>query len=124
MKVVLDMVNKNYKTFKYKFYDSVYDLSFEIGNYTHNNRLYVGLVSMGEPIEPFSDFTINVPWYLFESDDEIILSNDIEDDLVKLLEDMGIIKDTYKVVCSGFSKYRVVEFYEDKAKEYIYWKEV
>lgn len=118
------VLNKEVKTFDYEFYDSYYNLVFEIGKYQNNGRKYIGLVSFESIVEPFSDFTINIPMYMFENDNEIILSNDIEDDLIELLVNMGIIKCTGKFAYSGFSKYRVVEFYEDKAKEYIYWKEV
>lgn len=118
------MVNKEVKTFDYNFYGHTYKLCFEIGKYQNNGRKYVGLVSISEPIEPFSDFTINIPMYLFENDNEIILDSMIEKDLIDILVDLGIVKATCKVARSGFGEYRVVEFYEDKAKEYIYYKEV
>lgn len=112
------------KTIKWtwKEFNKNYDLCFTFNNYINNNRLYVGIMYYDEEIEDYdlySDLTINITDYMLEFDDEIIINNDIPTDLVKKLEDLGILIDTYKYAYSGFSQYKVMIFNKDLAKDYV-----
>lgn len=112
------------KTFKFKWKElnKQYDLCFETSKYMNNNRLYVGVLCYNKEYkdyECFTDLTINIPSYMFETDTEIILNNDTNRELIDLLLDMGVITDTCKYAYSGFGTYKVVEFNMEKAKEYM-----
>ena len=93
------------------------NLYLVLGNYSCNNNLYVGLIDKNG--EDYCDLTINIPNYLFEFDDEVIISGDITNHLIETLEDLGILVDTYKIAFSGFGRYKVMIFNEEVAKEYI-----
>lgn len=108
--------------FNWKELDLKYDLYITTSNYSNNGRLYVGLVYYDTEIndyECFTDLTINIPMYMLESENEIILSNDTPKELIDLLLRLGIITDTYKVAYSGYSQYQVVLFNKEVAKEYM-----
>lgn len=92
-------------------------LNIIVDNYIDNN-LYVGLVTKND-LEVYADLTINIPTYMFEEDNEIIISGDIGNDLVEKMEKIGILTDTNKIACSGFGRYKVMLFNREKAKDYI-----
>lgn len=94
-----------------------YNLYLVLGNYTYGKNLYVGIITSSG--ENYCDLSINIPTYLFETENEIIINNDISNDLVDKLEELGILTDTYKVAFSGYGRYRVMIFNEEIAKEYI-----
>lgn len=93
------------------------NLYMVLGNYSSNNNLYIGLITKSG--EDYCDLTINIPNYLFEFDDEVIINGDTSNELVEVLEDLGILVDTYKIAFSGFGRYKVMIFNEEVAKEYI-----
>ena len=93
------------------------DLYLVLGNYSCNNNLYIGLITKRG--EDYCDLTINIPNYLFEFDDEVIINGNTSNELVEVLEDLGILVDTYKIAFSGFGRYKVMIFNEEVAKEYI-----
>ena len=93
------------------------DLYLVLGNYSCNNNLYIGINT--KEGEMFSDLTINITDYMFEFDNEIIINGDCPIELVEILEDLGILINTYKVAFSGFGEYKVMIFNEEVAKEYI-----
>lgn len=94
-----------------------YKLNMVLSNYLHNNNLYIGLITGSG--ESFADLTINIPNYLFELDNEIVINGDIPNDLINVLEDLGILIDTYKFAYSGYGQYKVMYFNYDVAKDYI-----
>lgn len=108
------------KTIQFNFYDTKYELAFYIGKYANNGRLAIEIECMSgtQPIEPFSDLTINIPMYMFETDNEIIIDNDCPMELIEQLEDIGILNNTYKTAQSGFATYMVMQIDLEKAKEY------
>ena len=92
-------------------------LHLNLGSYTYGDNLYVGVET--ENGESYCDLTINIPTYMFEDDNEIIINGDVEEDFIEILESLGILFDTYKYAFSGFGKYRVMIFNESMAKEYV-----
>ena len=69
--------------------------------------------------ENYCDLSVNIPTYMLETDDEIIINGDTSNELVEKLEDLGILIDTYKIAISGFGRYKVMIFNEEMAKDYI-----
>lgn len=94
-----------------------YNLYLVLGNYSYGNNLYVGLITSGG--EDYCDLSINIPTYLFETDNEIIINNDTSNELINKLEELGIITDTYKVAFSDYGRYKVMIFNEEVAKKYV-----
>lgn len=92
-------------------------LSLVMGNYQCNGNLYIGMIT--DKGEDFCDLSINIPTYMLETDNEIIINGDTSNELVEKLEDLGILIDTYKVAFSGFGKYKVMIFNEKVAKDYV-----
>lgn len=92
-------------------------LYFTIGTYNYGGNLYVGMVN--DKGEDFCDLSVNIPTYMLETDEEIIINGDISNELVEVLEDLGILIDTYKMAFSGFGRYKVMIFNEEMAKDYI-----
>lgn len=94
-----------------------YNLYFELGNYSYGGNLYVGMITSNG--ESYCDLSVNIPTYMLETDDEIIINGDTSNELVEKLEDLGILIDTYKIALSGFGRYKVMIFNEEMAKDYI-----
>ena len=92
-------------------------LYLSLSNYYYGDNLYVSLIN--EKDDNFCDLTINIPTYLFEDEKEIIINGDTNEKLVDKLEELGIVTDTYKYAFSGYGKYKVMIFNEEKAKDYI-----
>lgn len=92
-------------------------LRFILDNYACNGALYVSLLTQDN--EYYTDLSINIPDYMLEFEEEIIINNDTSNDLVEKLVDMGILIDMYKVAHSGFATYRVMYFNKELAKDYI-----
>ena len=92
-------------------------LYFTIGTYSYGGNLYVGMIT--NKGEDFCDLSINIPTYMLETDNEIIINGDINNELVETLKDLGILIDTYKMAFSGFGRYKVMIFNEEMAKDYI-----
>ena len=101
------------KAIKYK----KYNLYFELANYNYGGNLYVGMITNNG--ESYCDLSVNIPTYMLETDDEIIINGDTSNELVEKLEDLGILIDTYKIATSGFGRYKVMIFNEEMAKDYI-----
>ena len=101
------------KTIKY----GRYKLGLVLANYVNNGNLYIGLITGSG--ESFADLTINIPNYFFELKDEIIINGDVSNDLIKALEDLGILINTYKLAYSGFGRYKVMIFNYEIAKDYV-----
>lgn len=113
-------MKKDFETinFKWDLTGSTYKLALETGKYSNNGRLFIDILDMNEK-ESFTDLTINIPTYIFETDNEIIINNDCPSELVDLLEKMEILEDTYKLAISGYSVYHIERFNYEKAKKYI-----
>lgn len=113
-------MKRNIKTIKFDWLEEKWELGFNIGKYTNNGRIYIGVLDKkGASFECFSDLTINIPMYLFEEDSEIIINNDAPIELIDLLVKMNILVDTYKFAYSGYSRYKVMRFNKENAREYI-----
>lgn len=92
-------------------------LYITLGSYSYGGNLYVGMIT--DKGEDFCDLSVNIPTYMLETDEEIIINGDTSNELVETLEDLGILIDTYKVAFSGFGRYKVMIFNEEMAKDYI-----
>lgn len=92
-------------------------LYITLGSYSYGGNLYVGMIT--DKGEDFCDLSINIPTYMLETDNEIIINGDTSNKLVETLEDLGILIDTYKIALSGFGRYNVMIFNEEMAKDYI-----
>jgi hypothetical protein len=132
------MKNENAKSFEFnwKEYDCKYDLYLQLGRYTNNSNLFLGLVyydSEIEDYESFNDLTINVPmtplenngiWFDKNKETEIIINGDLGKEIRKTLYSLPFLKKTNRVVQSGFATYEVALFNYEKAKDYIIWEEL
>ena len=92
-------------------------LGFYLDNYANNGNLYVSLYTQNN--EDYADLSINLPNYLLEFEEEIVINGDVSSDLVKKLVDKGILIDTFKTAYSGFETYKVMYFNREIAKDYI-----
>lgn len=101
------------KNFKFKDYE----LFFEIGTYTYNNRL---AVLCHTEDEPFSDITINLPEIHLNSIDEACIDPINKDvGLYQALIDEGVIKEVIKEnIQYNMGHYDLVKFDMNKLKEY------
>lgn len=93
------------------------NLCLILASYKNNGNLYVGLKTKSG--EDYSDLTINIPMYMFETDNEIIINNDNSNELIETLEDLNILTDTFKYAYSGYARYKVMNFNKEVAKKYI-----
>ena len=101
------------KNFKFKDYE----LFFEIGTYTYNNRL---AVLCHTEDEPFSDITINLPEIHLNSIDEACIDPMCKDcGLYQALIDNGVINEVIREkVPYNMGKYDLVRFDMNKLKEF------
>lgn len=102
---------------KYIDYDKE-KLGFYLDNYCSNGALFVNLST--NKGELYADLSINIDNYMYEFEEEIAINNDVSNNLVNKLIDMGILIDMHKNAYSGFSTYRVMYFNKDVAKDYIF----
>lgn len=132
------MKNENAKSFEFdwKEFDCKKYLYLQLGRYTNNSNLFLGLVYYDSDIEDydsFNDLTINVPmtplenngiWFDKSKETEIIINGDLGKEIRKTLYSLPFLKKTDRVVHSGFATYEVALFNYEKAKDYIIWEEL
>lgn len=132
------MKNENAKSFEFnwKEFECKYDLYLQVGRYTNNSNLFLGLVFYDSEIEDydsFGDLTINIPMtplknngILFDKDKEteIIINGDLGKEIRETLYKLPFLRKTKRIVQSGFGSYEVALFDYSKAQDYIIWEEL
>ena len=96
------------KSYTYRFMDEEYNLGFFFDRYSNNGNLFVGLINLGNEVDPyFCDLTINItslPLYNAAIDDSIDRS------ICKWLESIGAGKASKQRIRSDFCSYPLFEF--------------
>lgn len=90
-------------------------LHFELSRYG-NDRLCIEIITANG--ENFNTLTVNIPSYMLEDKNEIIINGNVSDNFIEKLENLGILTNTHKYAHSGYGVYKVMIFNQDKAKDY------
>jgi len=96
-----------------------YEVKFKKNRYADNDNLYVGLDYFDDEFEsyaPFGNITVNTDTKLKDMY-AAIDTNNMGNEILKFIEDLGLAVDTGAVVHSGFCTYPVYKFSEMKLAE-------
>lgn len=92
----------------------------EVNSYQCNNRLYVGAYDI-ENDEPFGDITVNLTEFDINDKSNGFIDDFINSDLfdlIPIMKELGIIKESYGFKKSNFGNYELVDFNLEKLREY------
>jgi hypothetical protein len=90
--------------YKYKLFDTTYNIILQWGTYLHGGRTFLYLVD-ADTGEDFADVTINIIGAHLEPD-EVIIKNEVEQTL-EFLQENKIVGPVLRTVKSGWNEYPV-----------------
>lgn len=103
------------KSYIYHFMEEEYKLGFHFGRYINNGNLYIGLLNLGNEVDPyFCDLTINVislPLY------KAAIDNSLDGSICDWLESIGAGKVCDQRVRKGFCSFPLFMFDPQFLKE-------
>ena len=89
------------KSITVTIHDNNIDLSFIRSSYLNNNNTYIGAIDSNG--EYWTDISINL--YTLNKPDHIFISDLCSVEIIKVLEDMGLIISSGKYECLGINYY-------------------
>lgn len=92
------------------------DYYLNVAQYVNNNRLYIGISNQVDDL--VTDITINLPDVEIESNNQIFLSADIQDDIKVKLIDKGIISKIDTTQKYNMGEYQIAYIDFDALKKY------